>query len=83
MTYQNPNNTLRGSVAQGSNDPGVDLGETCALAEIDAVGYTYGPARTVLVLPLLVGDRGVTSSGWVRVRSLTSWPAGPGRAEPR
>jgi hypothetical protein len=61
----------------GSNDRGVDLGETCAFAEIDAVGFTYGPVRTCLVLPLLVGDRGVTSSGWVRVRSLTCWPAGP------
>jgi hypothetical protein len=83
MTYQNPNNTLRGRVVQGSNDPGVDLGETCAFAEIDAVGYAYGPVRTFLVLPLLVGDRGVTSSGWVRVRSLTCWPAGAGRAESR
>jgi hypothetical protein len=41
MTYQNPNNTLRGRVAQGSNDPGVDLGPLAEQSRADVLGEWF------------------------------------------
>jgi hypothetical protein len=52
--FISPRATSVWNFSVGSNDPGVDLGETCAFAEIDAVGYIRAGQNMA----------GVATGGW-------------------